>query len=142
MQRLARPDDSDIAMNLAKLYWLKGMYKESQSEYERGLDLQHDTQTKAAAHQAWIAGGEPAVERWGVKNIKALARKQYFQTQFVASVIAFTGDKDETMKYLEASYRMHDPDLIFIQNEPLFDFLHADPRYQALVKKIGLQLVP
>jgi len=28
------------------------------------------------------------------------------------------------MKYLEASYRMHDPDLIFIQNEPLFDFLH------------------
>jgi TolB-like protein/DNA-binding winged helix-turn-helix (wHTH) protein len=142
LQRLARPDDSDIAMNLAKLYWLKGMYKESQSEYERGLDLQHDTQTKAAAHQAWIAGGEPAVERWGVKNIKALARKQYFQTQFVASVIAFTGDKDETMKYLEASYRMHDPDLIFIQNEPLFDFLHADPRYQALVKKIGLQLVP
>jgi len=42
------------------------------------------------------------------------------------------------MKYLEASYRMHDPDLIFIQNEPLFDFLHSDPRYRALVKKIGL----
>jgi TolB-like protein/DNA-binding winged helix-turn-helix (wHTH) protein/Tfp pilus assembly protein PilF len=142
MQRLARFDDPDIAFNLSKLYWLKGMYKESQSEYERGLDLQHDTQTKAAAHQAWTAGGEPAVERWGVKNIKALTRKQYFETQFVASVVAFTRDKDETMKYLEASYRMHDPDLIFIQNEPLFDFLHADPRYQALVKKIGLQLVP
>jgi hypothetical protein len=53
-------------------------------------------------------------------------------------IVAFTGDKDETMKYLEASYRMHDPDLIFIQNEPLFDFLHSDPRYRALVKKIGL----
>jgi TolB-like protein/DNA-binding winged helix-turn-helix (wHTH) protein len=138
MQRLARPDDSDIAFNLAKLYWLKGMYKESQSEYERGLDLQHDSATKAAAHQAWTTGGEPAVERWGVKNIKALARKQYFGTSFVASIIAFSGDKDETIKYLEASYRMHDPDLIFIQNEPLFDFLHSDPRYQALAKKMGL----
>ncbi|MGA7218589.1 MAG: winged helix-turn-helix domain-containing protein [Candidatus Sulfotelmatobacter sp.] len=138
MQRLARPDDSDIVLNLSKLYWLKGMYKESQSEYERGLDLQHDSATKAAAHQAWVTGGEPAVERWGVKNIKTLARKQYFPAYFIASIVAFSGDKNETMKYLEASYRMHDPDLIFIQNEPLFDFLHADPRYRTLVAKMGL----
>jgi len=138
MQRLARPDDFAIAMSLAKLYWLRGMYKESQSEYERGLDLQHDPATKAAAHRAWITGGEPAVERWGANDMKALARKQYLETEFVATIIAFTGDKDETLKYLELSYRNHDPDLIFIQNEPLFDFLHTDPRYQALVKKIGL----
>jgi hypothetical protein len=114
------------------------MYKESQSEYERGLDLQHDSATKAAAHRAWLNGGEPAVELWGMKNIKALARKQYFETQSIASTIAFSGDNNETMKYLEASYRMHDPDLIFIQNEPLFDFLHSDPRYRALVGRMGL----
>ena len=138
MQRTARPNDSDIAFNLANLYWLKGMYKESQSEYERALDLTHDTAAKAAVHQAWITGGEPAVERWGADHMKALARKQYFETQSIAGVIAYTGDKDETMKYLELSYRNHDPDLIFIQNEPRFDFLHTDPRYQALVEKIGL----
>ena len=142
MQRTARPDDSDIAFTLSNLYWLKGMYKESQSEYERGLELTHDTATKAASHQAWITGGEPAVERWGADHMKVLARKQYFETQFVAHVIAYTGDKDETMKYLELSYRNHDPDLIFIQNDPVFDFLHSDPRYQALVKKVGLSLVP
>ena len=142
MQRTARPDDSDIAFTLSNLYWLKGMYKESQSEYERGLELTHDTATKAASHQAWITGGEPAVERWGASHIKALARKQYFETQSIAGIIAYTGDKDETMKYLELSYRNHDPDLIFIQNNPVFDFLHSDPRYQALVKKVGLSLVP
>jgi tetratricopeptide (TPR) repeat protein len=138
IQRAAHPDDPDVAMNLANLDWLKGIYKESQSEYERGLDLQHDSATKAAAHQAWVTGGEPAVERWGVKNIKALSRKQYLDGEFIAVVVAFAGDKDETMKYLELSYRDHDPDLIFIQNEPLFDFLHTDPRYQALVKKMNL----
>jgi len=142
MRRVAVPNDPDIAANLAKLYWLKGMYKESQSEYERTLDLQHDSATKAAAHHAWVTGGEPAVERWGANNIKALARKQYIDGEFVASTIAFTGDKDETMQYLEASYRLYDPDLIFIQNEPLFDFLHTDPRYQALVKKMNLPLAP
>jgi len=142
MRRVAVPNDPDIAANLAKLYWLKGMYKESQSEYEHTLDLQHDSTTKAAAHHAWVTGGEPAVERWGANNIKALARKQYIDGEFVASTIAFTGDKDETIQYLEASYRLHDPDLIFIQNEPLFDFLRSDPRFQALVKKIGLPPAP
>jgi TolB-like protein/DNA-binding winged helix-turn-helix (wHTH) protein len=142
MQHVARPDDPDVAMLLSKLYWLKGMYKESQSEYERGLDLQHDSAAKAATHQAWITGGEPAVEHWGAASIKTLARKLYVETEFIASVAAFTGDKDETLKYLELSYRNRDPDLIFIQNEPLFDFLHTDPRFQALVKKLGLPPAP
>jgi TolB-like protein/DNA-binding winged helix-turn-helix (wHTH) protein/Flp pilus assembly protein TadD len=142
IRRLALPDDPDIASNLSKVYWLKGMYKESQSELERLLDLQHDSATKAAAHQAWITGGEPAVEREGANNIKALARKHYLDAEFVASIIAFTGDKDETLKYLEISYRHHDPNLIFIQNEPLFDFLHSDPRYQAIVKKMALPPIP
>ncbi|MFZ0418460.1 MAG: hypothetical protein WAM04_10165 [Candidatus Sulfotelmatobacter sp.] len=106
--------------------------------FTNGLQASCATATKAAAHRAWITGGEPAVERWGAVNIKTLARKQYFETESIASTIAFTGDKDETMKYPEASYRMHDPDLIFIQNEPLFDFLHSDPRYRALVGRMGL----
>jgi tetratricopeptide (TPR) repeat protein len=138
MQSVARPEDPDVAMTLAKLYWLKGMYKQSQEQYEHALDLQHDTSTKAGAHKAWITGGETAVERWGVKHIKDLAHQSYYETEFVASVIAYAGDKEETLKYLEASFRNHDPDLIFIQNEPLFDFLHSDPRYQQLVKKMGL----
>ena len=140
MQILAHPQDSDIANTISKAYWLKGMYKESQAEMERALSIQGDLTREAAAHKAWVTGGERAVERWGVANIKATAHKQYFETEFVASIIAFTGDKDETMKYLEASYRNHDPDLIFIQDEPLFDFLHSDPRYQALVRKMGLPL--
>lgn len=140
MQIAAHPQDPDMADSISKAYWLKGAYKESQAELERALGLQGDVKGKSAAHQAWIAGGEPAVERWGAENTKALARKQYYEMEFVASIIAFTGDKDETMKYLEASYRERDPDLIFIQDEPLFDFLHSDPRYQNLVKKMGLPL--
>jgi TolB-like protein len=142
MRRVALPNQPEIATFLSKLYWLKGMYKESQAELERLDELQHDSAAKAAAHQAWIVGGEPAVERWGASNMKAFARKQYVEAEFLASIVAFTGDKDETLKYLDLAFRNHDPDLIFIQQEPLFDFLHADPRYQALVKKIGLPTVP
>ncbi|HUA14062.1 MAG TPA: winged helix-turn-helix domain-containing protein, partial [Verrucomicrobiae bacterium] len=140
MQVAAHPRDPDMAFNLSGVYWLKGMYKESQAELERALELEGDLKRKIAVHRAWVDGGEPAAERWGAENTKAEARKHYVEIEFVASIVAYTGNKNETMKYLEASYRERDPDLIFIQDEPMFDFLHSDPRYQALVKKMGLPL--
>ncbi len=140
LQITAHPLDPYIAGTLSKAYWLKGMYKESQEELERSFELDGDKTGKTEAHQAWLKGGEPAVERWGAERLKARARKEYVETEAVAATVAFTGDNDETIKYLEASYRERDPDLIFIQDEPLFDFLHSDPRYQTLVKKMGLPL--
>jgi len=42
----------------------------------------------------------------------------------------------ETLKLLEAAYHEHSPGLIFLQNEPLFDFLHSNARYQSLAQKL------
>jgi hypothetical protein len=55
---------------------------------------------------------------------EALARKSYVYAFSTASTVAYTGDKEQTLKHLEQSDREHDPDLIGIQNERLFDFLH------------------
>jgi TolB-like protein/DNA-binding winged helix-turn-helix (wHTH) protein/Tfp pilus assembly protein PilF len=142
LQHVARPNDNDVLMSLSKAYWMKGMYKESQEELEEDLRLEGKPEAAAAAHQAWIRGGEKAVEQWGAENIKARARQGYVYAFSMASTIAFTGDQEQTLKYLEQAYREHDPNMIRVQNEPLFDFLHSDPRYHALVKKIGLQFLP
>jgi tetratricopeptide (TPR) repeat protein len=138
MQSQLRPDNSSVLMNLAMAYWLKGMYKESQQEFEKGLQLDGRPEAAAAAHRAFEKDGEKAVEQWGANDIKARARKGYVSPWDVAFIVAFTGDKDETLKYLEAAYREHSPSLIGLQNEPVLDFLHSEPRYRVLVKKIGL----
>jgi len=142
LQHAARPNDGDVVMNLSKAYWMKGMYKESQEEFEEGLRLGGKPEAAAAAHLAWIRGGEKAVEQWGAENLKARARQEYVYALSMAGTIAFTGDKEQTLKYLEQAYREHDPDMIKVQNEPLFDFLHSDPRYGALLKKIVPQFAP
>jgi len=46
------------------------------------------------------------------------------------------------MRHLEAGVRMRDPNMVNIQNDPGFDFLHSDPRYPMLIKKIGLPVMP
>ena len=46
--------------------------------------------------------------------------------------------REETLQLLENAYRERSPRLVFLQNEPDFDFLHSDPRYQAIVGKMQL----
>jgi tetratricopeptide (TPR) repeat protein len=134
--------EDEVRYYLSQAYWLKGMYKESQRELERILEIYHDSKRLAAARQAWMRGGEKAVEQWGANDIRALARKQYVLAFSIARSIACTGDKDETLKYLEAAYRDHSTEIVGLQNDPIFDFLHSDPRYQALIKEVGLSSVP
>lgn len=138
LQLAAHPEQSDVMFNLSNVYWLKGMYKESQESLEQALRMIHEFKKAEAAHRAWLKGGEKAVEQWGVDDARERARHQYITIFDMARTQAFTGDKDATMKLLERSYQAHDLNLIDIQYDPMFDFLHSDPRYQALVKKIGL----
>ena len=142
VQSRFRPDDSGVHENLATAYWLKGRYKESEQESEKLLQLEGRSDSVIALRKAWQRGGETAVGQWGAEDIKAQARKRYVSPYALASAVSYTRDKEETVKYLNEAFGQHDANLINIQNDPLFDFIHSDPRYQALVRKIGLQLAP
>jgi TolB-like protein/DNA-binding winged helix-turn-helix (wHTH) protein len=124
--------------NLSGAYWLKGMWKESQQSLEEGLRLTGGPKAAAAAHHAFEIGGERAVEEWIVKDIKARARKSYVPPFDLASRYACLGDKEKTLKYLGQAFQEHSAWLVFIQNEPVLDFLHSDERYRALVREMDL----
>jgi TolB-like protein/DNA-binding winged helix-turn-helix (wHTH) protein len=134
----AQPDDSIVRFGLSEAYWLKGMWKESEQELESGNRLAGDLKTADAEHQAFARNGEKGVEELGVNELKARARKQYVSPWDIALASAFLGDKEQTLKLLEIAYRERTPWIVFLQKEPVFDFLHSDERYRAIVKKIGL----
>jgi TolB-like protein/DNA-binding winged helix-turn-helix (wHTH) protein len=142
MQSVARPNATFVHHLLALAYQLKGMAKESEQELERQFELDHNAEALAAARRAYAKGGQKAVAQWEATVTKARSRKEYVSPWEIAQDVALTRDKEETLKYLEAAYREHSSRLINIQNEPIFDFLHSDQRYQSLVKKLGLKLVP
>ncbi len=134
----ARPTEPDLRYLISACYWFKGMWNESQQEYETALRLSGNPDEAAAAHAAFVRGGEKGVEIWGVQNIKNKAKKHYVAPLTIAGVYTFLGDKEQTLNYLEAAYRAHTPGLILINKEPVYDFIHADPRYQELLRKMNL----
>jgi TolB-like protein/DNA-binding winged helix-turn-helix (wHTH) protein/Tfp pilus assembly protein PilF len=138
MQSVARPDDAPVHQGLVLAYRLKGMAKESEQELEKQFELEHNAEGEAAARRAYAKGGEKAVAQWQATVTRTRSREEYVSPWDIAQNVANTRDKDETLQYLEASYREHAPALISIQAEPIFDFLHDDPRYRALVTKLKL----
>jgi len=56
----------------------------------------------------------------------------------VAEVHAFRGEIDLAFEWLEASYRLRDSGTALMKCDPLLKNLHADPRWQTMLKKVGL----
>ncbi len=68
------------------------------------------------------------------------SKKEFVSPILIASMYAGIGDKENAFKWLEQCYQDHSGELIYIRIEPTFDTLHDDPRYTALLKKIGLPI--
>jgi len=58
----------------------------------------------------------------------------------MAMIYAGLGKKDEAFRWLDQAYREHWGRLPWIKIEPEYDSLRDDPRFSALLNKMGLDL--
>ncbi len=138
MRTQVQPDDFFSHGELAEAYWLKGMWPDFAQQIEKEIALTESPEKAAEIHQAYERGGYKAVSRKQLEFLEARSRKMYTSPLEFAYQYAFLNDKERTLKSLEDSFRDRSPAMAFLQNEPLFNFLHDDPRYKALVKKMGI----
>jgi TolB-like protein/DNA-binding winged helix-turn-helix (wHTH) protein len=134
----AQPQDGGVRYTLSEAYWFKGMKKESAAELEKAFEIDGDKKSAAAVRRAFEAGGDKAVAEWWLADTRFKARNGYVSPFELARAYASLERKEDTLRFLQESYRDRAPDLIFLQNTAAFDFLHFDERYQAIVKKMEL----
>jgi TolB-like protein/DNA-binding winged helix-turn-helix (wHTH) protein/Tfp pilus assembly protein PilF len=129
-----QPENPEIHETLAALYWHKGMFAESIHE----IASDYVPKSRAEMEAAFRHGGARGAMEWRLAHWKKLQAKTYISPLQLAETSARLERKEETLHYLEQAYAEHVPTLVFIQTDPDFDFLHSDPRYQAIVKKMRL----
>jgi adenylate cyclase len=56
----------------------------------------------------------------------------------IAEAYSWRGDKDDAFDWLERAYGQGDAGLAEAKIDPLFESLHGDPRYKALLRKLNL----
>jgi TolB-like protein/DNA-binding winged helix-turn-helix (wHTH) protein/Tfp pilus assembly protein PilF len=133
-----RPDDIILHWALWEAYRRKGAEKEAAQELEKSVLLQGWTNSAAAIHRQFERGGYKAVVVGQVDYYKKLSEKQYVSPLQRATFNAQLGRREETLALLEEGYQQRDPELLWIQNDPAYDFLHGDERYRSIIRRIGL----
>jgi hypothetical protein len=55
----------------------------------------------------------------------------------VAGIYAILGDNEQAFAWLEKAYQESDDFLVFVNIQPQFENVPSDPRFAALMRKIG-----
>jgi TolB-like protein/DNA-binding winged helix-turn-helix (wHTH) protein/Flp pilus assembly protein TadD len=134
----ALPTNVGLRYNLAQSLLIQGKEKESMEQFAEALRLGGEEQPAEEVRIAYRNGGNRSVQEWRLAQLKQVARKQYVSPLEFASAYARLGQNDEAFQWLEKAYDDHVPKLVRIQQDPDLNSLHSDPRFQALVKRIGL----
>lgn len=135
----AEPQDVYGWFLLADVYRLKHMDAEAVATRIKALRNVKAEKEAEQVERVYRSSGRRAVDELELADLKSQIGKQYVSPFALASVSAHLQKKEDTLKYLEAAYTERTPWLVLVQWEPDFDFVHGEPRYQALIKKIGLE---
>ncbi len=72
-------------------------------------------------------------------QLNELSKKRYVSPFYIAMVNFGLGDKKKLFEYLEKACEARESFLAFINTWPLFDSLRSEPRFKALLKKMGFK---
>jgi len=59
----------------------------------------------------------------------------------LANCFARAGDKESTIEWLEKDYEEHDNNMPYTESSPVFDLVRDDPRFQDLMRRVGLPAI-
>ena len=143
IERLRRALEIEPAFPLARYflgmaYAQKKMYREAIVELKEAADTTGHPAVRAMADFSQALMKSKAEARRAKKGVEEAARKSYVSSYILALVALGMGDQDEALDYLEKTYEERSPWITNLGVEPALDSLAPHPRFQELLKRVGL----
>ncbi len=73
-----------------------------------------------------------------LEELKELSKQRYVSPYNIACIYAGLNDKDKAFEWLDKAYEERSFFIAMLKVETVFDNLRPDPRFQELVRKVGL----
>ena len=124
---------------LGQSYVEKQMYNEAIQEFNQLLKLPRARALglMGLAHAYALAGRREEAEK-DLGELLELRKGQYISPGQLAIIYIGLGEKDKAFAYLEEANKMHDLNIMRLKVERRFDPLRSDPRFNDLVRRIGI----
>jgi serine/threonine protein kinase/tetratricopeptide (TPR) repeat protein len=125
---------------LGWVYEAMGKYEDAVKCYLRAIELSggsKDAEADMASCYALMGKREEA--RKILNNLIEYSKGNFVSSVDMAFVFAVLGEKEQVFAWLEKAFRERDPYLLDLKTYHRFDPVRSDPRYAALLRKIGLE---
>jgi eukaryotic-like serine/threonine-protein kinase len=124
---------------LGRAYEQKAMFVEAIAEIQKAIDFSGGSPLSLAAlgHTYAVWGRRAEAERV-LNELKESSKQGYISPYGIAAIHAGLGEKDQAFIWLEKAYEERSGWLIWLRAEPISDPLRSDPRFQDLLRRIGL----
>ncbi len=122
---------------LAQAYLQKHMPEEAVQELQKAVQLSGGSPTCVASlARAYAASGERGEAVKLLNDLKKRSGPSYSDASEIAAIYASLGDSDQAMDWLEKAYEERfNPGVLL---RPGYDPLRSDPRFQDLLRRVGL----
>ena len=141
------PDNGYLHYELADLLARAGHYADWVKELERAVELFGFPELAAPLDNAFKrAGYKSAMQVWAGDLERAQAQGRIYMPMTLADTYAALGDRDRAFFWLEEAFQHYgrgysesaDGGMKWLKRDRWLEPLHADPRFQSLVRRVGL----
>jgi len=124
------PRNYSAHIRLGDVYAKLGSYDEAINMFENAAQLRSDGMHAARLARVYALMGRQREAREMVSGLKAGPFE-------IAAVYVALGDRDEAFKILETAVEERNSLLIYVKEDPTFDNLHSDLRWQDLLRRMN-----
>ena len=125
---------------MGRTYALMGRFGEALAMLEKGRALGGDLPyILSGLGQVFALAGDHASSRCILAKLHARAREGYIPSTCFAIVHLGLGERDRTLDWLEKGCEQREMRLAILKVHPVYDELRGHPRFQAILKRLGLE---
>ncbi len=134
------PHYPDAIINIGRAYEQMGMYPQAQQAYQSILAFApHDPALLALLGHLDAVSGQQAKARGIISQLQQMSGSQYVPSLYVALIYIGLRDNDQAFAWLDKAYEERSEYLVYLPTEPMADPLRSDPRFPALLERLGLK---
>ena len=132
-----QPDAPVAYTALLQAFFGKGMLDEAFAIEKR--HFASDSELASALDRGYAEAGYPGAERRLADVLAGRFGKPGGAGSFhLANLYIHAGDRAHALEWLERAYELRDPNIPYLPAGPQWDSVRSDPRFQDLVRRIGL----
>jgi len=136
------PTDSAAYYSLAELMEKEGHASDATREWRTALQLDGDQQLVDLFDATLRKSDFPAAKRAIGKSLLArmttTARTGYVSPRTFVELYARIGDKENTLRWLDQAFVEHSSFLVQIREDSLYEDLHSEPRFRAMLLRMRI----